>query len=440
MEVAVINKSIDFWTLLHLTQNYISAHYSKVLTDKKRLSQLKSYIEKYLRDGKYNVKDYSFNQLIDRLYSEMAEYSILTQYLGSPELEEINVNAWNDIALTYIDGSIIKAKECFHSPQHSVDIIKRLLHHSGMIIDNATPISQGHLPNNTRITALKEPIIDEKKGISVSIRLLHPQRITRDKIIETQMATEEMMDFLCICIRYGISAVISGATSSGKTTLLNNLLTEIPNSKRIFTIESGSRELDLLRVENGVTVNNVVHTLSRPSDNPAYDISQEDLVVASLRFNPDIVCIGEMRDVECYSALEASLTGHTVVSTVHSGPSDAAHMRIALLCQKKFPIDFQTSLTQAAQAFPLVIYTHKLEDNTRKIMDITECEIMPDGTRRYNTLYRYRIKSNSFSDGRYSVKGEFEKVNTISESLQSRLTQFGVPWAVLARFIGKETG
>ena len=84
----------------------------------------------------------------------------------------------------------------------------------------------------------------------------------------------------------------------------------------------------------------ISNTLSRPSDNEAYDITQEDLVVASLRFNPDIVVVGEMRDTEAYSAVEASLTGHTVVSTIHASAADAAHMRLALLCQKRFPIDF----------------------------------------------------------------------------------------------------
>ena len=86
-----------------------------------------------------------------------------------------------------------------------------------------------------------------------------------------------------------------------------------------------------------------------------------------------------MRDVECYSAVEASLTGHTVVSTVHAFAADSAHMRIALLCQKRFPIDFKTSLMQAGQAFPIVVYSHKLENNERKIMDISECEILPNG-------------------------------------------------------------
>jgi len=429
-----MSQKTDFWSILTLTQEHISENYAAALTDKEKLLQLKSYIEKYLRDMNYTVDGSTQNELVDRIFCEMAQYSILTKYLGSPDLEEINVNSWNDIALTYLDGSIVKLKEHFHSPQHAVDIIKRLLHHSGMIIDNATPIAQGHLPNNTRITALKEPIVDENCGISTSIRLLHPQVINLKSLVETNFATKEMIDFLCMCIRYGISTVVAGATSSGKTTLLNALLQSIPDNKRIFSIESGSRELSLVRSNNDKITNNVVHTLSRPSDNHAYDITQENLVVASLRFNPDIVAIGEMRDLEAYSAVEASLTGHTVVSTVHSGSGDAAHIRIALLCQKRFPINFNTSLIQAAQAFPLVVYTHKCENNARKIMDISECEILPTGERKYHTLYRFNITNNTIENGKTFINGYFEKPNILSESLKRKLMQYGVPQSELKRF------
>ena len=419
-----------------MTQVYISSHYAAVLTAKAKLHQLKAYIDKYLRDCDFKVEGMTTRELIDKLYCEMAEYSILTQYLGSPDLEEINVNGWDDIALTLLDGTIVKLKEHFHSPQHAVDIIKRLLHHSGMIIDNATPMSQGHLPGNTRITALKEPIVDEERGVAVSIRLLHPQRVTLDKLVDTGFATQEMVDFLCMCIRYGVPFVVAGATSSGKTTLLNAIMTSIPDNKRVFTIESGSRELSLVRRnEDGEIVNNAVHTLSRPSDNPAYDITQEDLVVASLRFFPDIVCVGEMRDVECYSAVEASLTGHTVVSTVHAGPGPGAHMRIALLCQKRFPINFQTSLMQAGQAFPIVVYSHKLENNSRKCMDISECIINAAGEREYNCLYNYEITKNAIENDEFVIEGHFCKPNLMSDSLRRRLIQYGVPQNKLNRFL-----
>ena len=374
--------------------------------------------------------------MVERLFTEMAESSILTKHLADPDLEEININGWDDVALTHLDGRIEKAEEHFFSPQHAIDVVKKLLHHSGMIIDNAAPIAQGHLPNNTRITALKEPIVDEERGVAVSIRLLHPQRVTLENLVETGFATQEMVDFLCMCIRYGVPFVVAGATSSGKTTLLNAIMTSIPDNKRVFTIESGSRELSLVRRgEDGHIVNNAVHTLSRPSDNPAYDITQEDLVVASLRFNPDIVCVGEMRDVECYSAVEASLTGHTVVSTVHAGPGSAAHMRIALLCQKRFPINFQTSLMQAGQAFPIVVYSHKLENNSRKCMDISECIINAAGEREYNCLYNYEITKNTIEDEQFIIEGHFCKPNMMSDSLRRRLVQYGVPQNKLNRFL-----
>jgi pilus assembly protein CpaF len=433
-----MNRQIDFVTLLSMVQEHISSKYAATLTDTSKLSQLKSYIEKYLRDTAYSVEGMTDEKLCDKIYSEMAEYSILTPFLGRDNVEEININAWNDVAITYTNGKIEKVKEHFYSPTHATDIVKRLLHHSGMIIDNASPMSQGHLPNNTRITALKAPVVDDEIGVSVSIRLLHPSRVNKTQIIKSGNATEKMIDFLCTCMRYGVSVVVAGATSSGKTTLLNALLTTIPDGKRVFTIESGSRELALVRKDKkGNVVNNVVHTLSRPSDNEAYDITQEDLVVASLRFNPDIVCVGEMRDVECYSAVEASLTGHTVVSTVHASAADAAHMRIALLCQKRFPIDFKTSLMQAGQAFPIVVYTHKLENNERKIMDITECEILPNGERAYHTLFRFNITKNVIEKGKNITEGHFEQPEIMSDSLKKKLMQFGVPQDVLSSFLEK---
>lgn len=431
-------RTSNLWDILSQTQKHISKYYATALTDESKREELKNYIEKFILDEGYLVEGFTDEQLIDRLYSEMVEYSVLTPYLGSPDLDEININSWDDITLTYSDGHMEKLSEHFHTPQHAVDIVKRLLHHSGMIIDNATPIAQGHLPNNTRITALKSPIVDEECGIAVSIRLLHPQRVDRNCLIKSEMATEEMISFLEMCIRYGVSLVVAGRTSSGKTTLLNALLTSIPNDKRIYSIESGARELFLVKKNRfGEVQNNVVHTLSRPSDNNAYNITQEHLVVAALRFDPDIVVVGEIRDAEANSAVEASLTGHTVVTTVHSGPAEAAHGRISLLCQRRFQLGMEVSLSQARQAFPLVVFAHKCEDNSRKVMDISECAVSPEGKPEYRCLYRYNITKNEHVDGKFVMEGHFEKVNKPSAHLKMLLTRNGVPQEVLNQFIEK---
>ena len=182
----------------------------------------------------------------------------------------------------------------------------------------------------------------------------------------------------------------------------------------------------------------MVHTLSRPSENAAYNITQENLVVAALRFDPDIVVVGEIRDAEANSAVEASLTGHTVVTTVHSGPAESAHGRISLLCQRRFQLGMEVSLSQSRQAFPLVVFAHKCEDNSRKIMDISECAVNAEGKAEYRCLYRYEITKNECEDGKYRIEGHFVKVNPPSEHLCMLLTRSGVPQEILNRFKGKE--
>ena len=431
---------IELSSLVPLCQSFIARNYSAAIIDKSKTEELKAYIGKYLYDTNYSVVGFDTKELVERLFEEMAEYSILTKHLADPDIEEININGWDDVALTHLDGRIEKAKEHFFSPTHAIDIVKKLLQHSGMIIDNAAPIAQGHLPNNTRVTALKEPIVDSDRGIAVSIRMLHPQRVDRESLLRTESITEEMLYFLEVCLRYGVSFVVAGRTSSGKTTLLNSLLGSIPDGKRIYTIESGARELSLIkRDQNGKVVNNVVHTLSRPSDKEAYDISQEDLVMAALRFDPDIICVGEMRDAEAHSAVEASSTDHTVVTTVHGGGGRYAHRRIAFLSQRRFPIDMKISMQQAALAFPVVVFAHKLEDNSRKVMDISECVVHDDGELEYRTLYRYQINSNEYKDGRFHIIGEFIKENSPSDYLCTKLLRGGIPQEILQKF-NKEGG
>lgn len=431
---------IELSSLVPLCQSFIARNYSAAIIDKSKTEELKAYIGKYLYDTNYSVVGFDTKELVERLFEEMAEYSILTKHLADPDIEEININGWDDVALTHLDGRIEKAKEHFFSPTHAIDIVKKLLQHSGMIIDNAAPIAQGHLPNNTRVTALKEPIVDSDRGIAVSIRMLHPQRVDRESLLQTESITEEMLYFLEVCLRYGVSFVVAGRTSSGKTTLLNSLLGSIPDGKRIYTIESGARELSLIKRDgNGKVINNVVHTLSRPSDKEAYDISQEDLVMAALRFDPDIICVGEMRDAEAHSAVEASSTDHTVVTTVHGGGGRYAHRRIAFLSQRRFPIDMKISMQQAALAFPVVVFAHKLEDNSRKVMDISECVVHDDGELEYRTLYRYQINSNEYKDGRFHIIGEFIKENSPSDYLCTKLLRGGIPQEILQKF-NKEGG
>ena len=309
-------KGRAFSDVLKEVQEYISSKYSTLMVEggsEEVKQQVKRYITKYICDYRITVKGKTQEQLIDDLYTEMAEFSFLTKYIFGTGIEEIDINSWRDIEIQYNDGRCEKLGEHFESPEHAVNVIRRMLHVSGMVLDNASPAVLGHLSKNIRIAVLKTPLVDEDVGIAASIRIVNPQSLKKENFVDGGTATGEMLDFLAECLRYGISICVAGATSSGKTTLAGWLLTTIPDGKRIFTIENGSRELALVREKDGKVTNSVIHTLTRYSENEKQNIDQDMLLDMALRFNPEIICVGEMRSSEAYTAQESARTGHTVV-------------------------------------------------------------------------------------------------------------------------------
>ena len=89
------------------------------------------------------------------------------------------------------------------------------------------------------------------------------------------------------------------------------------------------------------------------------------------------------------------------------------------------------------EAFPGVVFSKQREDKSRKIMEIMECEILPNGERRYNTLYHFKIEENQLVDGKYRISGHHEAVHPISESLQKRFIDNGMPQEVLKQLVVK---
>ncbi len=430
----------DFNFVLQDVQEYISGKYSTLLTgdgNEDAKSQIKRYITKYLQDRRIAVKGYTAGQLADALYTEMAEFGFLTKYIFGTGIEEINVNSWRDVEVLYSTGEMVKLEEHFDSPEHAVNVIRRMLHVSGMVLDNASPAVLGHLSKNIRIAVLKTPLVDEDVGITASIRIVNPQNMQMEDFVKGGTATGPMLDFLAACLRYGVSVCVAGATGSGKTTVAGWLLTTIPDNKRIFTIENGSRELDLVREKDGKVCNSVIHTITRESENAKQNIDQDMLLDMALRYHPDIICVGEMRSAEAYAAQEAARTGHGVLTTIHSNSSQATWRRMVTLCKRKHEMADDTLMDLVTEAFPVVVFSKQLEDKSRKIMEIMECEILPNGERRYNTLYHFKIEENRLVDGKYRISGHHEAVHPISESLQKRFIDNGMPQEVLQQLVVK---
>ncbi len=431
-------ESRDFSSVLKEVQAYLSKEYSSLVTaegSEDARAQIRRFAGKYIQDHRISVPGMDTEALIAAIYSEMAEFGFLTKYIYEEGIEEIDINAWDDVEVQFAGGVTEKLAEHFDSPEHAINVVRRMLHVSGMVLDDASPSVLGHLSKNIRIAVLKTPIVDEDVGVAASIRIVNPQSMKKQDFIQGGTATGQMLDFLAECIRYGISVCVAGATSSGKTTLLGWLLTTIPDGKRIYSIENGSRELALVRRKEGRVVNSVIHTLTRDSENERQRVDQIALLDMALRFNPDIIVVGEMRGPEANAAQEAARTGVAVVTTIHSMSCDATYRRMVSLCKRAVDMGDETLMGFVTEAYPIVAFCKQLENKERRLMEIMECEILPDGTRKFRPLFQYQITENRVENGKFIIKGSHKQANPISEGLARRLMENGMPQEMLLQLM-----
>ena len=246
----VSNDGITYEQILEDVQRYFSENYASTIasageSDSERASALlKELMIQYLVKRKYTLDGMSTEDLCAKLYEDMAGYSFLKKWIYRPGVEEVNINAYNDIEVIMSSGRSVKIPDRFSSPQHAIDVVRRMLNACGMVIDDTMPSVLGFLDKNIRISVDKTPIVDPEVGVNVSIRIVNQQTVSEEKLLESGSATAEMLHFLTACIRYGVSVCIAGSTGSGKTTVMAWLLSNVPNNRRLITIEEGSREFD----------------------------------------------------------------------------------------------------------------------------------------------------------------------------------------------------
>ena len=419
----------DIWEDVqrYVTDNHASTLSSESDRDKAK-ELLLGFISFYINKKQYVLEGFTAEELAARLYEDMAGISFLKRWIYDPNVEEVNVNRFDDIEVIMSGGRSIKIPEKFASPTQALDVMRRMLSTCGMVIDDTMPSVLGYLEKNIRISVDKTPLVDVDAGVNASIRIVNQQTVTDEKLLATSSATQEMLDFLGACIRYGISICVAGATGSGKTTVMSWLLSKVPHNRRLITIEEGSREFDLLKRDaDGNILNSVVHLLTRPHENETMDIDQSFLLERVLRKHPDVIGVGEMRSAkEALAAAEASRTGHLVVTTIHSNSATATYRRMMTMAKLRHSIDDDILLQIMVEAYPIIIYTKQLQDGSRKIMEIIEGEDYVGGRLINRSLYRYEVEDNTTEGDDIKITGRHRRTGDISEILYKRFLDNGI--------------
>jgi pilus assembly protein CpaF len=197
-----------------------------------------------------------------------------------------------------------------------------------------------------------------------------------------------MAKFLNLCVALSKNLVVSGGTSSGKTTLLNVVSTLIPADQRIIVIEDSS-ELQLQQ-EHVLPM----ETRAAEADGTGL-VTMRDLVKASLRMRPDRIVIGEVRGGEAMDLLQAMNTGHSgSMATVHANTPRGALARLetlALMSDVELP--WRALRQQVSSAIEIVVQASRLRDGTRRVTHISEVrELHQDGNYDVADIFVFEIQ------------------------------------------------
>ena len=439
----------DYLAILETVRSTIaeqhSAELSAALDDVAAVRTLKILILKYVSEN-INGLEFDRDTIVDRIYQDMAGLGILTRFLHDSSVEEININGYDTIEIIRSGNTeYLSGEDAFPSPEAALDIVKRMVRMGGMLLDAQTPRVDSYMGSGPRISAIIPPLVPEEQGVIVSIRKQNKSRITREQLVDSGSATSEMLDFLSLCLCYGVSIGAAGGTGSGKSTLMAWLLNEyiLKNedyNNRVYVIED-SRELNLIKYDAGNDrPARVLYTTTKGPPNP---VTMFDLIVSSLRFHPALIVPAEVRDGAAYQAAIAGQTGHTILTSFHADGARDSYRRLVALCNiAGTQLSDERLLEMCVGAWPIIVYQKQLKDNSRKIMEIFEATGQMNGQVMGNTLFHFAV-DGAERDGRghiRKVNGHHEQAGCISPRLFSRLRDNGAPIEELKKIFPNARG
>ena len=192
------NQDLTYEQILEDVQRYFAENHAATIAEAgdgntdRASSLLKELMVQYIVKRKYAIEGLTTEELCEKLYEDMAGYSFLKKWIYKPGIEEVNINAYNDIEVIEAGGRSVKIPDKFSSPQHAIDVVRRMLNACGMVIDDTMPSVIGFLDKNVRISVDKTPIVDPEVGINASIRIVNQQTVSAQKLLDSGSATAEM--------------------------------------------------------------------------------------------------------------------------------------------------------------------------------------------------------------------------------------------------------
>ena len=314
------------------------------------------------------------------LYYSVRKLDVLQDLIDDPEVTEIMVNGRDRI---YVEkgGVISRYGKSFLNEERLSDIILQIAGRCNKVVNEQSPIADARLANGDRVNIVLPPVAVD--GPVLTIRRFPKEAITMNLLLAYDSLTKEAASFLETAVKARYSILISGGTSTGKTTFLNALSFFIPESERVVTIED-TAELQLQDLPN------LVRLEARSANyEETKEINIRDLIRTSLRMRPSRIIIGEVRGGEAADFLTCLNTGHAgSLDSVHANSAADVSSRLEMMVRMAADLPIPVIRAQIASGVDIIVHLYRDEAGKRKVEEIAEVEGLADGEVSVRSIFR----------------------------------------------------
>lgn len=303
---------------------------ARVLRDGVDLGSDRTLVDHYVRD---EVRRYSeralggsMPMLVDEqqttreIIASITGFGALQPYFDDDEVEEIWINGPSRVFVAR--NGVPELTPVVLGAAEVRDLVERMLQSSGRRVDLSSPFVDASLPDGSRLHVVIPDVT--RRHWSVNIRKFTKRIRDLEHLVALGSVSERAAAFLDACVRSGQNILVSGATQSGKTTLLNALLSSARRSDRIITVEE-TFELDLGARDT------VAMQCRQPSLEGTGEITLRRLIKEALRMRPDRLVVGEVREAESLDLLIALNSGVPGMCSIHANGARDALVKLCTL-------------------------------------------------------------------------------------------------------------
>ena len=314
-----------------------------------------------------------------QVFNSLRKLDVLQELVDDPEVSEIMVNGPGHIFYEK-DGRVQVWTHSFTSEEKMQDVIQQIVGSHNRVVNLSNPIVDTRLSDGSRVNIVLSPISLE--GSVITIRKFPQHPLDMETLIAREAISREAAELLKRLVKARYSILISGGTSSGKTTFLNALSQYIPEDERVITIED-SAELQIQGVKN------LVRLETRNANmEGVMPITIRDLIRTALRMRPDRIIVGECRGAETFDMLQALNTGHDGgLSTAHGNSCRDILSRLEMMVLMGMDLPLAAIRQQIASGIDIIVHLGRLRDKSRRVLEIAELDGIEEGELKLHTLY-----------------------------------------------------